>query len=116
MNSNLQENDLMAVVNALKYNINRDLKVATLGKVIKIQDTVSVIPFPLTENETEQSIYCYKLSSLNIVKNDIVLVIFCDRNFIQNLSQAKNNQPLTKLTSETTLHTVKYGVIIGKVE
>lgn len=116
MSNLIKENDLMGVLMALKYNTFRDLKVATLGTVVSIGDRVLVKPFPLITDETDKNITCHKLSGLELIENDIVLVIFTDRNFLQNLSQLKNNQKLSKLTENDTLHVDKYGIIVGKVE
>lgn len=108
------EDDLMAVCTELKANIFRNLKVATLGKVISINNNIiKCKPFPLIENETEKIIDCYSLNHLNLQKNDIVLILFIDRNFIQNLKQIKNDQKLTRLQQNVDLHSDKFGIVIG---
>ena len=110
----VEENDLTALVLALKYNINRDLNVATLAKVVDVNKNVCE-PFPLIENEEKKNIYCLKIKNLELNVGDIVIILFCDRNFIQSYNQIINNQLPTKLKENTNLHSDKYGVIIGKL-
>lgn len=110
------ENDLLTVLLTVKSNILRDLKVASLGVVKEIEDNNYVVKlFPLLQNENEKTILCFKLKDITIVKNDVVLILFTDRNFIQNLKQIKLNQTLTKLTENYDLHSHNYGIIIGKL-
>lgn len=110
------ENDLLTVLLTVKSNILRDLKVASLGVVKEIEDNNYIVKlFPLLQNENEKTILCFKLKDITIVKNDVVLILFTDRNFIQNLKQIKLNQTLTKLTENYDLHSHNYGIIIGKL-
>lgn len=107
------ENDLMAVCMELKSNIFRTLKVGTLGKVISVNDIIKCKPFPLLENETEKIIDCFKIKEVDVKPNDVALILFVDRNFIQNLKQIKGNQKLTSLQQNIDLHSDKFGIIIG---
>ena len=110
------ENDLLTVLLTVKSNILRDLKVASLGVVKEIEDNNYIVKlFPLLQNENEKTILCFKLKDITIIKDDIVLILFTDRNFIQNLKQIKLNQTLTKLTENYDLHSHNYGIIIGKL-
>lgn len=110
------ENDLLTVLLTVKSNILRDLKVASLGVVKEIEDNNYIVKlFPLLQNENDKTILCFKLKDITIVKDDIVLILFTDRNFIQNLKQIKLNQTLTKLTENYDLHSHNYGIIIGKL-
>lgn len=111
----ISKNDDLEVLLALKRNILRDLKVASLGIVKSIKDNIiKVNLFPTYTNESEITIDCYCLKNLEVNKDNVVLVLFLDRNFIQNLNQKNNNQQLTKVDSKNIeLHSLKYGVIIG---
>lgn len=111
----ISKNDDLEVLLALKRNILRDLKVASLGIVKSIKDNIiKVNLFPTYTNESEITIDCYCLKNLEVNKDDVVLVLFLDRNFIQNLNQKNNNQQLTKVDSKNIeLHSLKYGVVIG---
>lgn len=114
-NNGVNKNDELEVLLALKRNIFRDLKVASLGQVKEVGDSIiKVIPFPTYSNESEITIDCFKLKNIEVEKNDVVLVLFLDRNFIQNFKQIKNNQVKTKLDSKNVeLHSTKYAIIIG---
>lgn len=114
-NRGISKNDDLEVLLALKRNILRDLKVASLGIVKSIKDNIiKVNLFPTYTNESEITIDCYCLKNLEVNKDNVVLVLFLDRNFIQNLNQKNNNQQLTKIDSKNIeLHSLKYGVIIG---
>lgn len=111
----ISKNDDLEVLLALKRNILRDLKVASLGIVKSIKDNIiKVNLFPTYTNESEITIDCYCLKNLEVNKDNVVLVLFLDRNFIQNLNQKNNNQQLTRVDSKNIeLHSLKYGVVIG---
>lgn len=111
----ISKNDDLEVLLALKRNILRDLKVASLGIVKSIKDNIiKVNLFPTYTNENEITIDCYCLKNLEVNKDNVVLVLFLDRNFIQNLNQKNNNQQFTKVDSKNIeLHSLKYGVVIG---
>lgn len=114
-NRGISKNDDLEVLLALKRNILRDLKVASLGIVKSIKDNIiKVNLFPTYTNESEITIDCYCLKNLEVNKDNVVLVLFLDRNFIQNLNQKNNNQQFTKVDSKNIeLHSLKYGVVIG---
>lgn len=114
-NRGISKNDDLEVLLALKRNILRDLKVASLGIVKSIKDNIiKVNLFPTYTNESEITIDCYCLKNLEVSKDNVVLVLFLDRNFIQNLNQKNNNQQFTKVDSKNIeLHSLKYGVVIG---
>ena len=111
----ISKNDDLEVLLALKRNILRDLKVASLGIVKSIKDNIiKVNLFPTYTNESEITIDCYCLKNLEVNKDNVVLVLFLDRNINQNLKQKNNNQQLTKVDSKNIeLHSLKYGVVIG---
>ncbi len=113
--NNITDNDELEVLLALKRNIFKSLKVSSLAQVKEVNNsTISVVLFPIYSDETEITIECCKLKDLEINKDDIVLVLFLDRNFKQNLNQLKNNQNKTNLNSNNIeLHSLKYGIIIG---
>lgn len=114
-NRGISKNDDLEVLLALKRNILRDLKVASLGIVKSIKDNIiKVNLFPTYTKESEITIDCYCLKNLEVNKDNVVLVLFLDRNFIQNLNQKNNNQQFTKIDSKNIeLHSLKYGVVIG---
>lgn len=131
--SSSTQGGLYDVLLTLKDNIFKTLNVCTFAIVQKVNKdgTINVTPFPIQTNETTKNITC--LSSmipyiskendntniqwidLNTIlsKGDVVLVIFTNRNSIQNFNQSKKNQKLTKLYKETGLHFETYGVVIN---
>lgn len=115
-NSNQNSGDLLRILLALEKKIMRELKVASLAKVKQINNDnrVMVEKFPLTEDESPVLNECYNnVKDLKI--DDIVIVLYMDRNFIQNLNQLKNNQNLTNSNKKDELHSNKYGIIISKL-
>lgn len=130
-NLNNKNVNLSDVVYALRNNIMRTLKVATLATVISIKDQVEVQPFPLIENEAVKNIYCSSILIYNynekdkkyewinlssmLSEGDVVLVLFVDRNSNSNLALIQNNNQPTKLNENINLHTEMNGVIVGIV-
>lgn len=114
---NQNTDDFLEVLLTLKANIFRDLKVATLGIVKEIKDKKFIVnPFPtIIDENKERNIETFCIDGLQINQNDIVVVLFLDRNFIQNLNQATNNQKLTQLNKNVVLHSENFGIIIGKI-
>ena len=131
-NTQSVQGGLLDVVLALKSNIMRTLKVATLAEVQSIDSktqTVKVKPFPLIEGESEKIIECetimtpamqdnaftYVSLASQLNNKDVVLVVFLDRNSSQNLSQAKKKQKLSTLKENSELHSDKFGIIVALV-
>lgn len=122
--NNDKQGGLLEALLALKLNINRDLNVATLAEVVEVDtsnNVATVRPFPLLDNENEKSIDVigslyydgkdyHSITSLLELK-DVVLVVFLNRNTNTALRQTKNKQKRTTLTSNTDLHSDKFGVI-----
>lgn len=122
-------NDLLI---SLKDTIGKDMKVASFAVVKSYnekEDIWSVTPFPLVKGESTKNVQCTaaltticKINSEEIeitevcTVKDIVLILYCDRNFKQNLKQAKNKTTLTALNENSDLHSDKYGVIIKVVK
>ena len=117
---------LYDVLLALKQNIFKSLKVGTLAEVKTVNDdnTLVVKPFPLVKGESEKTITCYSsmyidsegtLKSLSSVltKNDIVLVVFIDRNFITAYKQAMKGKTKSTLSNDTDTHSENYGIVVS---
>lgn len=131
-NTQSVQGGLLDVVLALKSNIMRALKVATLAEVQSIDSKTQIVkvkPFPLIEGESEKIIECetimtptmqdkaftYVSLASQLSNKDVVLVVFLDRNSSQNLSQAKKKQTLSKLKENSELHSDKFGIIVALV-
>lgn len=114
--TNNTSSDFLKVLLALKKNVFKDLKVAGLAQVKSIKDDIfTVQPFPILSNELDKNIQCIAVSNLWVKEGDVVLLLYTDRNFIQNLKQVKLGQKLTPLKSDAELHSEKYGIIIALV-
>ena len=113
---NGNSSDFFKVLLALKANTMRDIHVATLGQVISYDSTskvATVKPFPLVQKEAEKLITCY--TTKDVATNDIVVVLFTDRDFIQNLKQLKAGQQTSSINDISDLHSERYGIIIGTI-
>ena len=91
------------------------IKVSTLAKVKSIKTQYSeerrygvlnVAPFPLNKNESEYDIIAYYFSNIDF--KDIVLIVFTDLYFADNL----NNLNAIVPTSKTIRHTSSNAVAI----
>lgn len=110
---------LQDVLMILKESTMLDTHVATLAY---LNDNVrtfngkygvwSCNPFPLDDDQDIYEIQAYYFSSDgdSYVKGSMVAVIFMDRNFINSLYSVDS---VPKKTYDTTLHSLKYGVILS---
>lgn len=125
----------LGTLSQLRKYILPMINVGTLGKVTKIDNTnhiVSVRPFPLLDTEPQKNIECECMMFRNIKKiennevewewrslsevievNDVVCVVFMDRNFKQNLKQSRSSYKLSNLNDEQKYHSESYGIVIG---
>lgn len=121
-------------------NVGTLAKVVTVDK---LKNTVSVKPFPLLDSENQKNIFCecslYRTikkvtvdcpalggttesvsiewewkSLIEILEvNDVVCIVFMDRNFKQNLKQSRSSNKLSNLSDEQKYHSDSYGVIVA---
>lgn len=113
---NTEDVDLLKILLALKANTMRDLHVATLGILRNIDENEYVVrPFPNVKGAEQKNIICVNGYNNTLSIDDIVVVLFTDRNSIQALKQARNRQHITELTNDEDLHSERYGVIISKI-
>ena len=83
----------LEVLMALKENINKDLNVAEIGKIINInQDQIKVQLL----NNNQQKLICYKLKDLELELNDYVLIVFTNSDFRSNLNIINYHKILNK--------------------
>ena len=139
-----QSSELTTLTQLRKYILPL-INVGTLATVISIdkeKGTVKVKPFPLLDSENQKNITCHcsmfrdliKVNDINSLKgysdsfeykwknltevltvDDIVCVVFMDRNFEKNLSQARSGNKLTNLNDETKYHSDSYGIVVSVV-
>ena len=108
--------DIIELCQSIINNVMRNLHVASLAIVEQVNSDGSYIirPFPIKEGETFKKITSIKVDGLSIDVNDVVVVLYMDRDFRQNLAQNQNHQTFTP-TSNGELHQEKYGIIINKI-
>lgn len=125
-NTNSEQGGITELTKNLKKNVFRSLKVATLAKITELDDTnkiIKVSPIPLIYKEQIKSIDCYGVKKFkddggvyniydNLKLNDYVLVIFLDRNTIQNIQQIQKEQELSYRSENEDLHSDKFGIVI----
>jgi hypothetical protein len=111
---------LLELLLLLKEKTLMDTHVATLAYVDEVQvektddnkfGLVKCKPFPLDEDREEYTVFAYyfnKDSEFN--KNDIVLILYTDLNFISGLDSV-DNKP--KPVRDIIYHSTKCGIIIN---
>lgn len=124
------QGSIKELVDALKDNIFRYLNVATFAKVKSInleEGTCKVEPFPLIKGEYSKSITCFttliptlkdnevKFEDINnyLSVNDVVLVLFVNRDSLTAFKQAKKEISISTLLENTNLHSDSFGVVIS---
>ena len=108
--------DFLKVLLALEAKTMRDTHVATIAKIVELGTTTHrCVVIPTLKDESEKFIYAYYLEDITLNVDDVVLILFTDRNFTQNLRQIDYNQKLSLLDSQSELHSQSYGIIIGKL-
>ena len=105
---NSVSSDILEILLVLKENVMLSTNVAEVCKVIETSN--DTIKCSILTNE--EIITCVKLMNLEIAKNDIVLVIFTDSDFRQNLRKTKLGKMTTK-TETKVRHTRDFGVVVG---
>lgn len=114
-----QAKNLLDVLLILKDKTMQDTHVATLAyleeNIEKFNDKYGIWrcrPFPLETGQEAYSIQSYYFSKDgdDFKPDSIVVILFTDSNFINNLNSI-NTVP--KPTNDTILHSIKYGVIVS---
>lgn len=102
--------NLLDVLLSLKQNINKDMQVAEICKILSITDD----DIKVTSINKSEQLICTKLQNLDLQVDDIVLVVFTNTDFRINLSRIKANQQ-TQPLSKNVLHSSNFGVVVGLV-
>lgn len=106
----LVSSDFLRVLKALKENIMRDLNVAKICKVTRIDNN----NFFCESIADGTVVNARVLQGLTINISDIVLILFCDNDFRANLDLSSYTT-IFKKTNNTEKHSNAFGVIIGKI-
>lgn len=103
--------DFLRVLLATKEATLRDCNVADVAQIISIRNDGYHCCKSLS---TLSEINALKLEDLEVSVNDVVLILYTNREFRVNLRKIKNSQPMIN-NSNSELHSNAYGIIIGKV-
>ena len=109
-NKNLTS-DFLQVLLKLEKKTMKDLSVAEVCEVISTNYNYYQC---ISVNNSNEVYNCYKLDGLEINKKDIVLVIYTNTDFRQNLERIKKGATKINTTTEE-YHSKSYGIIIGKL-
>ena len=106
--ANYSTSDFYQVLMALKENINYDLHVADVAKIIQVDgDNIRCQVL-----NTDAVVNCIKLKDLTLYAGDLVLVLYCDTDFHANISRYKLNGQ-TSIINSKEFHSLSNGVVIG---
>lgn len=112
---NTTENvDLIKLIYALKENVLKDCHVAGIYKVEAVHQEKDPVTYSCRSITNNNVVVAYKLRDLPVLKNDLVLILYCDDDFRANYRRLGNNQPITDVNTKEK-HSLSYGVIIGQV-
>lgn len=116
---------LLDVLLILKEKTMQDIHVASLAYLDEnIQEFNGKFgiwrcrPFPLEENQSEYTIQAYYFtengnpSDKGLKSGQIVVILYMDKNFINNLNVTDGNP---KPTQDLIYHSLKYGVILNTI-
>lgn len=106
----ITNSDVLQVLLALKANTMLNTNVAEVCQVTNITNE----EIKCNILSTGETITCSKLMNLELMANDVVLVIFTNTDFRQNLRKLRNNKS-TNQTETKVLHTKDFGIVIGIV-
>ena len=112
------EKDLIDVLLALKKAVSKQIKVASFGKVQSIDTTNKLLKvklFPIIETEQEKTVDVRYLNddTDDTIVGTIVLVLFLDKDFSNNLRLQERGQDVVKKVSpDSDFHSESYAVAI----
>lgn len=110
--NNYGQYDLVSIFEAAEKRTLRHCNVATLALVQKTEeDNIYCLPFPIREGESPSTIKAWNIYNAKVEKNDIILVIFTDRDFRVNKDNVSENN--IAQTSDNNLHEIEFGVAIS---
>lgn len=108
------DGSMLEILLELKRAIMKQLRVCSFALVKSVdptKKTAKVSPFPLLEGEQEKNIEAYCTNDIPDV-NDVVLLIFADRNFVNTLKRMKKHNYNITATNDNKLHSEDFAIII----
>lgn len=109
-NERPNEQTALDVCMALKGNVMRSLNVAELGIIKEINES----NYRCKLINSDIQIECNAIMNLELQVNDVVLIIFTNNNYKNNLKRVKDNKQTITL-DVNNLHSLEYGMILALV-
>jgi len=111
------DGSMLDILLELKQATIKTLKVGTLAIVKDNSDTANkllkVTPFPILEGEKEKLINCFYLGDTPPNVDEIILVIFLDKDFINNLKIIhRTGTNRVDTITNNKFHSEEYGIAI----
>ena len=107
---NEREPTLTDVLLALKDNVFASLHVAEICQITQVNSDGSYV----CKRVGSSILYnCFALKNLSLHVDDVVLVLFTDHNYAENLIRLDNGLDLIGESQSQLFHTVNNGIIIG---
>lgn len=111
-------NNLLDVLLALEERIMKTLNVGTLALVTNIDSTnkkCNVKIFPSATNDSKEIVCMYgdNIVEENLTLGSIVIILFLDKDFRQNLTTLSNDIVIVQKNTNNILHSDLYGIVIG---
>lgn len=109
-----QEYSQVEILKSTVQKAMRDIHVASFASVVSSTDTeVKCIPFPIREGSTPIQVTAINLTGKTFKKDDIVFIVFTDRDYRTNLKNATSDENTISSTSDNVLHSQMFGVCLG---
>ena len=113
--NNYQQYDWLEIIKNLETKIKKGIHVASMAVVISIDgDNVKCMPFPIEEDTDTKVVSAYNLTQATFKAGDKVLLIYTDRDFRYNKDNVTTDSNSVTETSNATLHSDLYGIILPK--
>ena len=115
-NSTPTSDDIMSLARAIIENTMRNLHVASIGVITEIKNNkVKAKLIPTNQGEDEKEIEVANIYGLEVEKNDIILILFLDKDFKNNLEQLNRNEQYLVKNNNNELHHENFAIILGDI-
>lgn len=111
-NKNQHSSDILQAFVAMSERTMEKLHVCDIGKILSIDGNYSQVQLV---NSPQTEIKAYVPSSLQLLQNDIVLIIYTDKDTRQNLKRLNKNLEVEEVNQDSVKHSLDYGIIIMKI-
>ena len=107
--------DILRVLLALKENVMHDLHVADICTVISKTETEQYTTYMCKSIcNSAITVEALALANLEIENDDMVLIVFCDKDIRMNYKKLKANKQIQNIDVNQR-HSLSFGVIVGRL-